>query len=458
MLGAAITRRDDHGTSGLVIGAGSTGNATLVRRVKRHIGGDVGHRLAARTGCGHVQLGAGSIAVDLSVYVKDAAQDGQVTQDGLIGLDVQDPLVDVGRSGGIDFAREIDRTWSRLREDARSLTISNVRGEGQDAGPIDMRHEIGVRRRVALNAAAGDRESVVALEDEATCGQRKRITCADVQDLPGPARLDLHLVRRPVTANVEGLRDPGCQRIRPARRTWIKGVIGKGGARRRGASVLDEVDISVAEREDDLTARGAAGNRSISSPQPKHRVGGRGHEQGHAGGSGRDRTQRHHGDVRRSPIRIDGQEVGAGAAGETSECLIQYDSGIGFPDHARTIQRQCSSRRVHAGERRSRVIEKNRATVDDESAGRVVRAGSAIQGQYAGTFLSQAQGANGAVGDGTAEGGVGIVQADIHVRSRARMGVIQGTSAAQGGEILVGAVRRERGTSLDLHRREPRGR
>ena len=376
----------------------------------------------------------------------------------MIGLDVQDPLVDEGRSGGIDFSCEIERTWSGLCEDGSPETISNVGGEGQDARPIDMRHEIGVRRRVALNAAAGDRESVVALEDEATCGQRKRVTSSNGEDLPGNAWLQLHLIDRPITRKTGALRDPRGQRGRAGRRLRIKRVIGKGGARRRGADVLDEVDISVAERKDDLTARGAAGNRSISSPQPKHRVGGRGHEQGHAGGSGRDRTQRHHGDVRRSPIRIDGQEVGAGAAGETSECLIQYDTGISLPDHTRTIERQCRSRRVHAGERRSRVIEKNRAAVDDESAGRVVRAGSAIQGQYAGTFLSQAQGANGAVGDGTAEGGVGIVQADIHVRSRARMGVIQGTSAAQGGEILVGAVRRERGTSLDLHRREPGGR
>ena len=73
MLGAAITRRDDHGTSGLVIGAGSTGNATLDRRVKRHVGGDVGHRLTAGASCGHVQPGAGGIADDRGVDVEGTA-------------------------------------------------------------------------------------------------------------------------------------------------------------------------------------------------------------------------------------------------------------------------------------------------------------------------------------------------------------------------------------------------
>ena len=64
---------------------------------------------------------------------------------GLGRVDIKDALIDENRTGGLDLAGESERAWSGLCEDTQAITIGDVRGEGQDTGTIDMRHEIGVR-------------------------------------------------------------------------------------------------------------------------------------------------------------------------------------------------------------------------------------------------------------------------------------------------------------------------
>ena len=87
-----------------------------------------------------------------------------------------------------------------------------------------------------------------------------------------------------------------------------------------------------------------------------------------------------------------------------------------------------------------------------------MRTGSAIHRHHTRPRFSQAQGAGGAILDEAAEGGIGAIQASIHARSRARVGVVQRSCAAHGSDVLVGAVRGERASRLELHCREPRSR
>ena len=49
---------------------------------------------------------------------------------GLGRVDIKDALIDESRTGGLDFAGESERAWSRLCEDGSPDTIGDVRGEG----------------------------------------------------------------------------------------------------------------------------------------------------------------------------------------------------------------------------------------------------------------------------------------------------------------------------------------
>ena len=311
VLGAAITRGDGHGTSGLIIGIRGTAFATLGRREKGHVGGDIDDRPSSRTRRGHVQLGGSRVADDRGVDVEGASQDGQVAGDRLVGIDIKDALVDIAGAGGEDLTGEIERARPRLREDGSADAIGDVRGEGQDSVAIDMRDKVGIHRGVALDATPGDRVSVVTLEDQSAGGQRKRVPGADVQGLSSRARLDLHLIRRPAA----GQREAGGEFWRvgvggAGGRCRIKGVIREGGARRGGAGILDEVEVAVSGREDDLATRGATGSRRIIRPQPDFRIRRRGDQQGHAGRAiGHASGQGHDLEKGRS-VGVDGQRVG----------------------------------------------------------------------------------------------------------------------------------------------------
>ena len=54
VLIATCPWRNGHDTGSLVIRIGGTGDITLLRPKKRHVGGDIRHRLAARTRRGHI--------------------------------------------------------------------------------------------------------------------------------------------------------------------------------------------------------------------------------------------------------------------------------------------------------------------------------------------------------------------------------------------------------------------
>ena len=284
ILGARVTRGDGDGAGGLIIGIRGTAFTTLGCREKGHVGGDIDDRPSARTRRGHVQLGGSRVADDRGVDVEGASQDGQVAGDRLGSIDIKDALVDVAGTGGKNLPGEIERTRSRLREDRSANAIGDVRGEGQDSIAIDMRDKVGIHRGVALDATPGDCVSVVTLEDQSAGGQRKRVAGADVQGLSSRARLNLHLIRRPAASQRETggeFRRIGVSGAGGRRR--IKGVIREGGARRGGAGILDEVEIAVSGREDDLATRGAARSRRIIRPQPDFRIRRRGDQQGHAG-------------------------------------------------------------------------------------------------------------------------------------------------------------------------------